>query len=266
MTGLAPEPDRTGAPRGARPQATRSCEPFNRMPSPPRVVMHVRPPVVEVGLPHVSVTRPWVSTRHDRPRTKLRRGFGAGRGWKRDTSSPEDGAPCSRRLASSPCTPPPSSSSSRSVGGTGPVEGEAADISRRRPRSPVDAPSPGPQVLVIDVSGEVRRAGVYRLPAGARVLDAVRKARAGRRADLDALNLAARLDRRRADRRAAPRAPVRRRPPVPAARLRRRRSRSTLRRSSSSRPSTGSAPRSGSASSTTARSTAAFARSPSSTR
>lgn len=58
---------------------------------------------------------------------------------------------------------------------------------------PVDAPSPGPQVLVIDVSGEVRRAGVYRLPTGARVLDAVRKARAGRRADLDALNLAARL-------------------------------------------------------------------------
>jgi competence protein ComEA len=58
---------------------------------------------------------------------------------------------------------------------------------------PVDAPSPGPQVLVVDVSGEVRRAGVYRLPAGARVLDAVRKARPGRRADLDALNLAARL-------------------------------------------------------------------------
>lgn len=58
---------------------------------------------------------------------------------------------------------------------------------------PVDAPSPGPQVLVIDVSGEVRRAGVYRLPAGARVLDAVRKARPNRRADLDALNLAARL-------------------------------------------------------------------------
>ena len=58
---------------------------------------------------------------------------------------------------------------------------------------PVDAPSPGPQILVIDVSGEVRRAGVYRLPTGARVLDAVRKARAGRHADLDALNLAARL-------------------------------------------------------------------------
>jgi competence protein ComEA len=58
---------------------------------------------------------------------------------------------------------------------------------------PVDAPDPGPQVLVVDVSGEVRRAGVYRLPAGARVLDAVRRARPGRRADLDALNLAARL-------------------------------------------------------------------------
>ena len=58
---------------------------------------------------------------------------------------------------------------------------------------PVATPDPGPQVLVVDVSGDVRRAGVYRLPAGARVLDAVRKARPGRRADLDALNLAARL-------------------------------------------------------------------------
>ena len=58
---------------------------------------------------------------------------------------------------------------------------------------PVVATDIGPQVLVVDVSGDVRRAGVYRLPAGARVLDAVRKARPGRRADLDALNLAARL-------------------------------------------------------------------------
>jgi competence protein ComEA len=56
-----------------------------------------------------------------------------------------------------------------------------------------EAPSPEPQVVVVDVSGEVRRSGVYRLPAGARVLDAVRKARPGRRADLEALNLAARL-------------------------------------------------------------------------
>jgi competence protein ComEA len=58
---------------------------------------------------------------------------------------------------------------------------------------PADAPSPEAQVVVVDVSGEVRRAGVYRLPSGARVLDAVRKARPGRRADLEALNLAARL-------------------------------------------------------------------------
>jgi competence protein ComEA len=55
------------------------------------------------------------------------------------------------------------------------------------------APSPEPRVVVVDVSGAVRRAGVFRLPAGARVLEAVRKAGPARRADLDALNLAARL-------------------------------------------------------------------------
>jgi competence protein ComEA len=58
---------------------------------------------------------------------------------------------------------------------------------------PVATPAPGPQLVVVDVSGAVRRAGVYRFPAGARVLDAVRRARPGRRADLDGLNLAARL-------------------------------------------------------------------------
>jgi len=58
---------------------------------------------------------------------------------------------------------------------------------------PITAPDSGPRVIVVDVSGEVRRAGVYRFAPGARVLDAVRKAHPARRADLDALNLAARL-------------------------------------------------------------------------
>jgi competence protein ComEA len=49
-------------------------------------------------------------------------------------------------------------------------------------------------VLVVDVAGAVRRAGLYRLPEGARIADAV--ARAGgatARAELDLLNLAAPL-------------------------------------------------------------------------
>ena len=121
-----------------------------------------------------------------------RRGIGAGRVWRRDSRA-EDGRPCFRRLVSSPSMPPPCVLVLAIGWRYSSGEGEAADIRRRRRRRPSTRRAPGPQVLVVDVSGDVRRAGVYRLPAGARVLDAVRKARPGRRADLDALNLAARL-------------------------------------------------------------------------
>jgi competence protein ComEA len=48
--------------------------------------------------------------------------------------------------------------------------------------------------LVIDVTGAVRQPGVYRMPAGSRVNDAVERAGGpGPRAELEAVNLAARL-------------------------------------------------------------------------
>jgi competence protein ComEA len=59
--------------------------------------------------------------------------------------------------------------------------------------SPFPTTAAGPAVVVVDVSGAVRRPGVYRLPAGARVLEAVRRAGPRPRADLAAVNLAARL-------------------------------------------------------------------------
>jgi competence protein ComEA len=49
------------------------------------------------------------------------------------------------------------------------------------------------QMVVVDVTGAVKHPGVYRFESGARVLDAVRKARAERNAQLSGLNLAERL-------------------------------------------------------------------------
>ena len=49
--------------------------------------------------------------------------------------------------------------------------------------------------VTVHVAGAVRRPGLYRLPAGARIADALRRAGGPRaRADLDAVNLAAKLE------------------------------------------------------------------------
>jgi competence protein ComEA len=53
---------------------------------------------------------------------------------------------------------------------------------------------PGGEDVVVDVTGEVADAGVYRMPAGSRVNDALTRAGgATARANLEAINLAARL-------------------------------------------------------------------------
>ena len=72
--------------------------------------------------------------------------------------------------------------------------GGTSSSSYSSPGRPTASPAPaGPAVVVVDVVGAVRRPGVYRLPEGARVQDAVRRAHATRRANLQGLNLAERL-------------------------------------------------------------------------
>jgi competence protein ComEA len=75
----------------------------------------------------------------------------------------------------------------------GSSSGSSYSYSASAPRAPVPATPASATVLVVDVSGAVRRPGVYRLAAGARVLEAVRKAGPRHRADLAGVNLAARL-------------------------------------------------------------------------
>jgi competence protein ComEA len=73
--------------------------------------------------------------------------------------------------------------SAKPAGGSGSGDGAAVSVGEAPPTS-----------SLVHVVGAVRRSGVYRLPAGARVQDAIRRAggaRAG--ADLQAINLAAKL-------------------------------------------------------------------------
>jgi competence protein ComEA len=74
-------------------------------------------------------------------------------------------------------------------GGGQPAPQAGAQAASTAPAGVVDAPAPR---AVVHVAGEVRRPGVYRVAAGARAIEAIRRAGGPtRRADLSALNLAA---------------------------------------------------------------------------
>src|SRR5215831_5507681 len=80
-------------------------------------------------------------------------------------------------------------------GGTGaPVSADVPPLTAPTGTSAVARPSVSRAVLVVDVAGAVRRPGLYRLPSGSRIADAV--ARAGgmsRQAATASVNLAAPL-------------------------------------------------------------------------
>jgi competence protein ComEA len=72
------------------------------------------------------------------------------------------------------------------------AEGQGAKLAAPRAGSTVAVEAGGD--LVVDVTGAVRRPGVYRLPGGSRVIDAVRRAGgATGRAAVEGINRAARL-------------------------------------------------------------------------
>jgi|SRR5215218_4279982 len=74
------------------------------------------------------------------------------------------------------------------------VAGPAADAERGAGDGAVRIGRPTGDAATVHVAGAVRRPGVYRLPAGARVQDAVRRAGGARaRADVNAINLAAKV-------------------------------------------------------------------------
>jgi competence protein ComEA len=74
--------------------------------------------------------------------------------------------------------------------------GSGASVSASLPAltAPVAPAATAPSVLVVDVAGAVRRPGLYRLPKGARIADAIARAGGmGRGAAATAVNLAAPL-------------------------------------------------------------------------
>jgi len=94
--------------------------------------------------------------------------------------------------ASSPGTPPTSAGAGPGTGATAPPgDGSTGGASP----SSVSVQRAGGGGVTVHVAGAVRRPGVYRLPADARVDEAVRRAGGPRgRADLTAVNLAAKLE------------------------------------------------------------------------
>ena len=74
------------------------------------------------------------------------------------------------------------------------VDVAATDPAGGSSGAPLTVASEGDGDVVVHVTGAVRRSGVYRLPAGSRVTDAVQRAGgANSRANLEGINLAARL-------------------------------------------------------------------------